>query len=56
MAEFTSHAPGTFSWVELATTDPKGGVAFYRTLFDWDVVEHDWGRTASTRSSRGAAA
>ena len=43
MAEFTSHAPGTFSWVELATSDPKAGVTFYRGLFGWDVVEHDMG-------------
>lgn len=39
MAEFSSHVPGTFSWPELATTDQKGGVAFYRTLFNWDVNE-----------------
>src|SRR5258708_5606725 len=37
MAEFSSHEPGTFSWVELATTDQKAGVAFYRALFGWDV-------------------
>ena len=37
MAEFTSHAPGTFSWPELATTDQKPGVEFYRALFGWDV-------------------
>jgi uncharacterized protein len=37
MAEFSSHAPGTFSWVELATTDREAGVAFYRALFGWDV-------------------
>ena len=43
MADFTAHAPGTFSWVELMTTDAKAGVAFYRNLFDWDVVEHDMG-------------
>jgi len=43
MAEFTAHAPGAFSWVELATTDPKAAVAFYRDLFGWDVVEHDMG-------------
>ena len=43
MAEFMSHAPGTFSWVELATTDPKAGVSFYRDLFGWNVVEHDMG-------------
>ena len=43
MAEFTSHSPGSFSWVELMTTDPKGGSDFYRALFGWDAVEHDMG-------------
>ena len=43
MAEYTSHVPGSFSWVELSTSDPKAGVAFYRALFGWDVVEHDMG-------------
>ena len=33
MAEYSSHAPGSFSWVELMTSDPKAGVAFYRALF-----------------------
>jgi len=41
--EFTSHAPGTFSWPELATTDQKGGVAFYRALLGWDVNEQPLG-------------
>ena len=44
MAEFSSHAPGTFSWVELATTDQKGGVAFYRALFGWDVSDRPIGQ------------
>ena len=39
MAEFSSHSPGTFSWVELSTTDQKGATAFYRGLFGWDVNE-----------------
>jgi predicted enzyme related to lactoylglutathione lyase len=39
VAEFSSHIPGTFCWAELATTDLKAGVAFYRALFDWDVDE-----------------
>ena len=43
MAEFTSHAPGTFSWIELATSDPKAGVAFYCALLGWGRVEHDMG-------------
>ena len=29
--------------MELSTSDPKAGVAFYRSLFGWDVVEHDMG-------------
>jgi len=44
MAEFSSHVPGTFSWVELATTDRKAGVAFYRALFGWDVSDRPIGR------------
>jgi uncharacterized protein len=43
VTEFSSHIPGTFSWVELATTDQKAAVAFYRTLFGWDVSEQPIG-------------
>ena len=43
MPDVSSHSPGAFSWVELATTDPKAAVSFYRSLFGWDVVEHDMG-------------
>ena len=43
MADFTSHKPGTFSWPELATTDQKAGVAFYRALFGWDLNEQPMG-------------
>jgi uncharacterized protein len=43
MADYTSHAPGTFCWPELATTDQKGAVAFYRSLFGWDVNEQPMG-------------
>lgn len=43
MADFTSHAPGTFSWPELSTTDQKGGVAFYRGLFGWDLNDQPMG-------------
>ena len=45
MAEFASHTPGTFSWPELATTDQKGAVAFYRALFGWDLNEQPIGPT-----------
>jgi predicted enzyme related to lactoylglutathione lyase len=45
VAEYTSHVPGTFSWAELATTDQKAGVAFYRALFGWDVKDQPIGPT-----------
>ena len=43
MSEFTGHAVGTFCWPELATTDQKGGAAFYGALFGWDVDEQPIG-------------
>src|SRR4029079_17895184 len=43
MAHFTAHLPGTFSWPELATTDQKASVAFYRGLFGWDVNDQPIG-------------
>jgi predicted enzyme related to lactoylglutathione lyase len=43
MADFSSHAPGTFSWVELATSDQSAGVAFYKALFGWSVNEQPMG-------------
>ena len=35
MAEFTKHAPGTFCWVDLATSDRAGAKKFYGGLFGW---------------------
>jgi predicted enzyme related to lactoylglutathione lyase len=43
--EFSSHLAGTFCWPELATSDQKGGVAFYRGLFGWDLDEQPIGPT-----------
>jgi len=43
MPQFDSHRPGTFSWPELATTDQKSAVDFYRALFGWDVNEQPIG-------------
>jgi uncharacterized protein len=45
MPTVTTHAPGTFCWPELATTDQKNAVAFYRALFGWDVDEQPIGPT-----------
>lgn len=36
MGQRTSYEPGTFSWVDLATTDAEGAKRFYRKLFGWD--------------------
>ena len=43
MTEFTRHEPGSFSWVELATTDPAGAKAFYNALFDWSYLDNPMG-------------
>jgi predicted enzyme related to lactoylglutathione lyase len=37
MAEVTSYAPGTPSWVDLQTSDPEGARAFYGELFGWEL-------------------
>jgi uncharacterized protein len=36
MGDRTSHTPGTFSWTDLATTDPDAAKRFYGPLFSWD--------------------
>jgi predicted enzyme related to lactoylglutathione lyase len=43
MPEFTSHEPGTFCWIELATSDPIAAKQFYTSLFGWTVNENDMG-------------
>ena len=35
MATITQHAPGTFCWPELATSDQPGAKEFYTRLFGW---------------------
>ncbi len=35
----TSYAPGTPSWVDLASPDLPRSVAFYSSLFGWDAVD-----------------
>lgn len=39
MTEMTKYPPGTFSWVELSTTDPASAKKFYGGLFGWDLVD-----------------
>jgi predicted enzyme related to lactoylglutathione lyase len=36
VTDISSHAPGTFSWAELATSDQQAGVAFYCALLGWE--------------------
>lgn len=38
-----THAPGTFCWIELGTTDVDGARAFYTSLFPWTVQENSMG-------------
>src|SRR4051812_23729918 len=39
MGERTSHAPGTFSWADVSTTDQEGAKAFYTGLFGWEAED-----------------
>lgn len=43
MTRVTGHEPGSFSWAELATSDPKGAREFYGSLFGWTAVESSMG-------------
>jgi hypothetical protein len=39
MGERTSHAPGTFSWADLSTSDTDGAKAFYTGLLGWGTED-----------------
>ncbi len=43
MADVSSHAPGTFSWAELATVDQSKATAFYSALFGWAIDNRPMG-------------
>ena len=43
MGKRESYAPGTFSWVELVTTDGPAAKAFYSPLFGWETVDNPVG-------------
>jgi len=38
-----SYTPGTFCWVDLATTDPEAAKTFYTGLFGWTAVDFPMG-------------
>ncbi len=39
MGKRERYEPGTFCWVDLATTDPAGARAFYGDLFGWEAED-----------------
>ena len=43
MANIESHAPGSFCWIELGTTDQQAAKTFYAKLFGWNVNEFPMG-------------
>jgi len=43
MPDVTRFAPGTFCWVELATSDQDGAKTFYTSLFGWTFVDNPMG-------------
>ena len=43
MVEVSKHAPGSFTWAELATSDPKAAKTFYTALFGWTVLDSPMG-------------
>jgi predicted enzyme related to lactoylglutathione lyase len=47
MPNIEKHAPGSFCWIELATTDQNAAKAFYAGLFGWGSVDFPMGPDAS---------
>lgn len=43
MGTRTSYEPGTFSWVDLQTSDQEGAKAFYSGLFGWETDDRPAG-------------
>lgn len=59
MGKRVSHAPGTFAWVDLRTTDPADAKRFYAELFGWTqrgchLLPGPAGRTTIVRDPQGA--
>src|SRR5678816_3366036 len=43
MQETPEYKPGTFCWVELATSDGEAAKSFYTQLFGWTFEDHPMG-------------
>lgn len=41
MGKRTSYEPGTFSWIELSTSDPDAAKGFYGELFGWEADDQE---------------
>jgi predicted enzyme related to lactoylglutathione lyase len=41
MGNRTAHAPGTFSWVDLTTSDSEAAKAFYGDLLGWEFDDNE---------------
>lgn len=39
MGERTKHTPGTFSWIDLTTSDQEAAKSFYTALFGWETQD-----------------
>ena len=52
MGERESYAPGTFSWVELVTSDAGAAKAFYGALFGWEFDDQPAGDAVYTMVSK----
>ena len=54
MGKRASYEPGTFCWVDLATTDPEGAKTFYGELFGWEASDAGDGTAMLRRPGYGA--
>jgi hypothetical protein len=43
MAHIDAHAPGSFCWIELSTSDQQAGKHFYSSLFGWTANDSPMG-------------
>ena len=43
MPRIETHAPGSFCWIELATTDQPAAKRFYTSVFGWEVQDSPMG-------------
>lgn len=41
MGRRSGYAPGVFSWIELATTEPVGAKRFYGEVFGWELQDNE---------------